>query len=101
MTERIKLLDKSPDENTRSLFDAAVAMLGRVPNSYRVLGRVPHLAKLLMPFSAKIAQISAMSWVIYCFRSLDLHLLAIHEDPHIFLPSFFLCFPLTLWKPSV
>ena len=36
----------------KNLFDAARAMLGRVPNSYRVLAQVPQVSKFLILFNA-------------------------------------------------
>ncbi len=45
----------------KNLFDAARAMLGRVPNSYRVLARVPQVSKLLIPFNAVIQREGAGS----------------------------------------
>ena len=36
------------------LFDAVTAMLGRVPNSYRILGHSPLVAKMLVPFNAVV-----------------------------------------------
>ncbi len=40
------------DPEIANLFEAVTAMLGRVPNSYRVLARVPMVAKMLVPFNA-------------------------------------------------
>lgn len=40
------------DEQTAQLFEAVAAMLGRVPNSYRVLAHSPLVAKMLLPFNA-------------------------------------------------
>ena len=53
MAERIRLVqDDELTGETKRLFTAVTAMLGRVPNSYRVLARVPLVAKLLIPFNA-------------------------------------------------
>ena len=43
------------------LFDAVTAMLGRVPNSYKVLARVPLVSKLLLPFNASMQREGAGS----------------------------------------
>ncbi len=43
---------KGSDEQTAQLFEAVAAMLGRVPNSYRVLAHSPLVAKMLLPFNA-------------------------------------------------
>ena len=43
------------------LFDAVTGMLGRVPNSYRVLARVPLVSKLLLPFNASMQREGAGS----------------------------------------
>ena len=40
------------DRQTAQLFEAVAAMLGRVPNSYRVLAHSPLVAKMLLPFNA-------------------------------------------------
>jgi len=51
--DRIRMLDtENAKGEVASLFNAATAMLGRVPNSYRVLARSPLVAKLLLPFNA-------------------------------------------------
>ena len=53
MSERIRLLkDEEASTETRNLFEAVTAMLGRVPNSYKVLARVPLVGKMLIPFNA-------------------------------------------------
>ncbi len=50
---RIDMIDLEQDDpNIANLFAAVTAMLGRVPNSYRVLARVPLVAKMLIPFNA-------------------------------------------------
>ena len=62
MTERIRLIrDDELTGETRNLFDALIAMMGRIPNSYRVLARVPKLAKLLIPFNAAMQRQGAGS----------------------------------------
>ena len=42
-------------------YEAVTAMLGRVPNSYRVLARVPLVSKLLLPFNAAMQREGAGS----------------------------------------
>ncbi len=50
---RISMLElEGAKGEVKNLFDAATAMLGRVPHSYRVLARVPMVAKFLIPFNA-------------------------------------------------
>lgn len=50
---RIEMLDPGQAEGEiASLFDAAAAMLGRIPNSYRILAHSPMVAKMLIPFNA-------------------------------------------------
>jgi len=50
---RITMLElEGAKGEVKNLFDAATAMMGRVPHSYRVLGRVPLVAKFLIPFNA-------------------------------------------------
>ena len=62
MAERIRLIrDDELTGETRNLFDALTAMMGRIPNSYRVLARVPLLAKLLIPFNAAMQRQGAGS----------------------------------------
>ena len=52
---RIKMIDGDEVKGeVKLLFDAVTAMLGRVPNSYRVLARVPLVSKLLLPFNASM-----------------------------------------------
>jgi len=46
------LEDDAADGKTQDLFQAVTAMLGRVPNSYRVLARSPLVAAMLLPFNA-------------------------------------------------
>lgn len=59
---RISMID--PDTATGDaaiLFDAVKAMLGRVPNSYRIIGRSPLVAKMLVPFNAVVQRQGAGS----------------------------------------
>jgi len=59
---RIKMIDGDEVEGeVKLLFDAVTAMLGRVPNSYRVLARVPLVSKLLLPFNASMQREGAGS----------------------------------------
>ncbi|MDA0239216.1 MAG: hypothetical protein O3A84_04195 [Proteobacteria bacterium] len=51
--ERVSMLDlETDDKELQNLFGAVTAMLGRVPNSYRVLAQSPLVAKMLVPFNA-------------------------------------------------
>ena len=60
--DRIRMLDtENVKGEVASLFDAATEMLGRVPNSYRVLARSPLVAKLLLPFNAALQREGAGS----------------------------------------
>ena len=62
MTERIRpIRDAEATNQTATLFEAVTAMMGRVPNSYRVLARVPLVAKLLVPFNAAMQREGAGS----------------------------------------
>ena len=59
---RIKMIDGDEvKEEVKLLFDGVTAMLGRVPNSYRVLARVPLVSKLLLPFNASMQREGAGS----------------------------------------
>lgn len=59
---RIEMLDpESATEDVATLFTAASAMLGRVPNSYRTLAHTPFIAKLLLPFNAALQREGAGS----------------------------------------
>ncbi len=50
---RIEMVDLDQEDlDIANLFAAVTAMLGRVPNSYRVLARAPMVAKMLIPFNA-------------------------------------------------
>ena len=60
--DRVRMLDPETAENeVASLFEAATEMLGRVPNSYRVLARSPLVAKMLLPFNAVLQREGAGS----------------------------------------
>ena len=59
---RIELID--PDKlsgEIEKMFEAVTSMMGRVPNSYRVLARVPMVSKLLVPFNATMQREGAGS----------------------------------------
>ena len=59
---RIKMLN--PEDlsgDVEKMFEAVTAMMGRVPNSYRVLARVPLVSKLLLPFNAAMQREGAGS----------------------------------------
>ena len=59
---RIKMIDGNEVKGeVKLLFDGVTAMLGRVPNSYRVLARVPLVSKLLLPFNASMQREGAGS----------------------------------------
>ena len=59
---RIDLLEtEDADDGVASLFAAAAQLLGRVPNSYRVLAHSPLIAKLLLPFNAVLQREGAGS----------------------------------------
>jgi hypothetical protein len=59
---RISMLDPtSATGDVAILFDAVSAMLGRVPNSYRILGQSPLVAKMLVPFNAVVQREGAGS----------------------------------------
>ena len=50
---RIEMVDLDTDNTEiRRYFKGATEMLGRVPNSYRILARSPLTAKMLLPFNA-------------------------------------------------
>lgn len=60
--DRIEMIDPAEiSGEVKNLFEAVTAMLGRVPNSYRVLGRVPLVAKMLVPFNAVLQREGAGS----------------------------------------
>ena len=52
---------KSADSEAAKLFQGAQAMLGRIPNSYRVLARVPLISKFLLPLNAVLQREGAGS----------------------------------------
>lgn len=59
---RIDMIDvDGATGEVRNLFDAVTAMLGRVPNSYRVLARSPLVAKMLVPFNGVLQRQGAGS----------------------------------------
>jgi len=59
---RISLIDAAEVKgDVAILFDALKAMLGRVPNMYRILGRSPLVAKMLVPFNAVVQRQGAGS----------------------------------------
>ena len=61
---RIKMIDGDEVKGeVKLLFDGVTAMLGRVPNSYRVLARVPLVSKLLLPFNASMQREGAGSLI--------------------------------------
>ena len=50
---RIEMIDvDSAEGDVARFFKGATEMLGRVPNSYRILARSPLTAKMLLPFNA-------------------------------------------------
>lgn len=59
---RISMIDLEHAEgNVEILFDAVTAMLGRVPNSYRVLAQSPLVAMMLVPYNAVLQRQGAGS----------------------------------------
>ncbi len=59
---RTSLIDlESLPESSRALADAVAALLGRVPNSYRVLLHSPHVAAMLLPLNATLQREGAGS----------------------------------------
>ena len=59
---RISMIDPADAKgDVAILFDALRAMLGRVPNMYRILGRSPLVAKMLVPFNAVVQRQGAGS----------------------------------------
>ncbi len=59
---RIDMIDPNDASgDVAILFDAVAAMLGRVPNSYRVMAHSPHVAKALVPFNAVLQRQGAGS----------------------------------------
>jgi len=59
---RIEMVDpENLSGEIEKMFGAVTAMLGRVPNSYKVLARVPMVSKLLLPFNAAMQREGAGS----------------------------------------
>ena len=59
---RIDLVDLDiDDDEIQNMFTAVTAMLGRVPNSYKVLAPPPLVAKMLVPFNAVVQREGAGS----------------------------------------
>lgn len=60
--KRIDLIrPDTADGDTKVLFDAVAAMLGRVPASYQAMAHSPHVAKMLVPFNAVLQRQGAGS----------------------------------------
>lgn len=59
---RVEMIDPEDADGTAAdLFGAVEAMLGRVPNSYRVLAHSPLVAQFLAPFNAVLQRQGAGS----------------------------------------
>ena len=59
---RVEMIDPgTADDRVKILFGAVTAMLGRVPNSYRVLAQSPLVAMMLVPFNAVLQRQGAGS----------------------------------------
>ena len=59
---RIELVDLDiDDKEIQNMFTAVTALLGRVPNSYKVLAKSPLVAKMLVPFNAVVQREGAGS----------------------------------------
>ncbi len=59
---RVSMIDPATATgDVAMLFEAVSAMLGRVPNSYRILGHSPLVAKMLIPFNAVVQRQGAGS----------------------------------------
>ena len=59
---RVSMIDPATASgDVAMLFDAVRAMLGRVPNSYRIIGNSPLVAKMLIPFNAVVQRQGAGS----------------------------------------
>lgn len=59
---RVSMIDpENATGDVAILFEAVKAMLGRVPNSYRILGHSPLVAKMLIPFNAVVQREGAGS----------------------------------------
>ena len=60
--ERISLIEpEDATGDTKILYDAVDAMLGRVPASYRAMAHSPLVAKMLVPFNAVLQRQGAGS----------------------------------------
>ena len=60
--KRISLIDpKDASGDTKVLFDAVEAMLGRVPASYQTMAHSPLVAKMMVPFNAVLQRQGAGS----------------------------------------
>lgn len=60
--ERISLIrQEDATGDTKVLYEAVDAMLGRVPASYQVMAHSPHVAKMLVPFNAVLQREGAGS----------------------------------------
>jgi len=60
--ERIPLVSgEGASGDTKVLFDAVEAMLGRVPASYQAMAHSPIVAKMLVPFNAVLQREGAGS----------------------------------------
>lgn len=53
--------DAEATGEARVLFEAVKSMLGRVPNSYRVLARIPLVSKLMLPLNGTLQREGAGS----------------------------------------
>jgi alkylhydroperoxidase family enzyme len=59
---RTSLIDlENLPEKSQAVVEAVAAMLGRVPNSYRVLLHSPHVAAMLLPLNAVLQREGAGS----------------------------------------
>lgn len=59
---RVEMIDPDDAEGqVADLFEAVTAMLGRVPNSYRVLAQSPLVAQFMAPFNAVLQRQGAGS----------------------------------------
>ena len=60
--DRISLIPPSEAQgDTKVLYDAVTAMLGRVPASYQAMAHSPLVAKMLVPFNATLQRQGAGS----------------------------------------
>ena len=61
-TSRIEMVNPAGAQgHVATLFEAVTAMLGRIPNSYRVLAQSPLVAMMLVPFNAVVQRQGAGS----------------------------------------